>query len=96
MRHPRLVDASVTGYGLDGPERDRAGYDIGAYWARSGIAHTLVPAGELPPPVRSGMGDHVTGVSMAAGVLAKLLERERTGTGGLVATTGEVETLSAG
>jgi crotonobetainyl-CoA:carnitine CoA-transferase CaiB-like acyl-CoA transferase len=86
-RHPRVVYASLTGYGLNGAERDRAGYDIGAYWARSGIAHTLVPEGELPPPVRSGMGDHVTGISLAAGVLAKLIERERTGTGGLVATS---------
>jgi crotonobetainyl-CoA:carnitine CoA-transferase CaiB-like acyl-CoA transferase len=86
-RHPRLVYASVTGYGLDGPERDRAGYDIGAYWARSGIAHTLVPVGELPPPVRSGMGDHVTGMTMAGGIAAKLFERERTGRGGLVATS---------
>jgi crotonobetainyl-CoA:carnitine CoA-transferase CaiB-like acyl-CoA transferase len=86
-RHPRLVYASVTGYGLDGPERDRAGYDVGAFWARSGMAHTMVPPGELPPAIRSGMGDHVTGITMASGVLAKLLERERTGVGGLVATS---------
>ena len=86
-RLPGLVYASVTGYGLDGPDRDRAGYDMGAYWARTGLAHTLVPPGEMPPPLRSGMGDHATGTTMAAGVLAKLLERERTGRGGLVATS---------
>jgi crotonobetainyl-CoA:carnitine CoA-transferase CaiB-like acyl-CoA transferase len=86
-RHPRLVYASLTGYGLEGPERDRAGYDIGAFWARSGLAHTMVPPDELPPGLRSGMGDHVTGISLLSGVLAKLLERERTGVGGLVATS---------
>ena len=86
-RFPRLVYGSLTGYGLQGPDRDRAGYDIGAFWARSGMAHTLVPPGELPPAIRSGMGDHVTGITLAAGVLAKLLERERTGQGGLVATS---------
>ena len=86
-RHPRLVYGSLTGYGLDGPERDRAGYDVGAFWARSGLAHSIVPPGELPPPLRSGMGDHVTGLTMAAGVVAKLLARERTGEGGLVATS---------
>jgi crotonobetainyl-CoA:carnitine CoA-transferase CaiB-like acyl-CoA transferase len=86
-RHPRLVYASLTGYGLDGPDRDRAGYDIGAFWARSGLAHTMVPPDELPPPLRSGMGDHVTGVTLLSGVLAKLLERSRTGRGGLVATS---------
>jgi crotonobetainyl-CoA:carnitine CoA-transferase CaiB-like acyl-CoA transferase len=74
-RHPRLVYASLTGYGLEGPERDRAGYDIGAFWARSGLAHTMVPPDELPPGLRSGMGDHVTGMSLLGGVLAKLLER---------------------
>lgn len=86
-RHPRLVYGLVTGYGLDGPERDRAGYDVGAYWARSGLAHTMVPPGELPPNPRSGMGDHQTGLSLAAGVMAKLVERGRTGTGGLVTTS---------
>jgi crotonobetainyl-CoA:carnitine CoA-transferase CaiB-like acyl-CoA transferase len=81
------VYASLTGYGLEGPESDRAGYDIGAFWARSGLAHTMVPPDELPPGLRSGMGDHVTGMSLLGGVLAKLLERERTGVGGLVATS---------
>ena len=84
---PRLVYGSFTGYGLQGAERDRAGYDVGAFWARSGMAHTLVPPDQLPPSIRSGMGDHVTGIALAAGVLAKLLERERTGVGGLVATS---------
>ncbi len=84
---PGLVYASLTGYGLQGTERDRAGYDVGAFWARSGMAHTLVPPDQLPPSIRSGMGDHVTGITLAAGVLAKLLERERTGVGGLVATS---------
>ena len=86
-RHPQLVYASLTGYGLDGPERDRAGYDIGAFWARSGMAHTMVPPDQLPPPLRAGAGDHTTGITLLAGILAKLLERERTGRGGLVATS---------
>ena len=43
-----------TGYGLEGEDRDRAGYDIGAFWARSGLAHTMVPPGEMPPGLRSG------------------------------------------
>jgi crotonobetainyl-CoA:carnitine CoA-transferase CaiB-like acyl-CoA transferase len=86
-RHPRLVYASLTGYGLEGADRDRAGYDIGAFWARSGLAHTMVPPDELPPPLRSGAGDHITGITLVSGVLAKLLERERTDRGGLVATS---------
>lgn len=86
-RHPALVYGLITGYGLDGPDRDRAGYDVGAFWARSGVAHTIVPPGELPPDLISGFGDHMTGMSLVAGVMAKLLERGRTGIGGLVSTS---------
>ena len=78
---------AISGYGLDGEDRDRAGYDIGAFWARSGLAHTMVPPGEMPPGLRSGMGDHQTGMTLVAGVMAKLFERERTGRGGLVSTS---------
>jgi crotonobetainyl-CoA:carnitine CoA-transferase CaiB-like acyl-CoA transferase len=86
-RHPNLVYGSLTAYGLEGPDRDRAGYDTGSFWAHSGIAHTMVPATQLPPPIRSGAGDHTTALALLSGVLAKLLERERTGRGGLVATS---------
>ncbi|MCB1630411.1 MAG: CoA transferase, partial [Pseudomonadales bacterium] len=57
-RHPRLVYGIITGYGLDGPDADRAAYDIAAFWARSGIAHLLTPPGANPPFQRGGMGDH--------------------------------------
>ncbi|NND74005.1 MAG: CoA transferase [Ilumatobacter sp.] len=86
-RHPHLVYGVISGYGLEGPDADRAGYDIGAYWARSGFAHTMVPPGEMPPTLRSGTGDHHTGMTLAAGVMAKLVERGRTGRGGLVGTS---------
>jgi len=83
-RFPRLVYASVSGYGLSGPETGRAGYDVGAFWARSGIASLMAPGDADPPGVRSGMGDHVTAITAVAGVLAALLEREQTGRGQLV------------
>ncbi len=85
--HPRLVYASITGYGSAGPDAWRPGYDVGAFWARSSMAASLVPPGDLPPGIRSGMGDHVTGMTLVAGILAALLERERTGRGGVVATS---------
>ena len=86
-RHPRLVYASVTGYGLGGPDRDRAGYDIGAFYSRSGFATMMTVGNAAPPALRSGKGDHVTGLAAAGAVLAALLRRERTGKGGLVETS---------
>ncbi len=86
-RFPKMIYASVTGYGLEGDDRNRAGYDIGAFWARSSIAHTLVPPGQLPPSSRSGTGDHTTAMSMVSGICAALFNRERTGEGRLVHTS---------
>lgn len=81
---PHLVYASISGYGLEGPEAHRAGYDVGAFWARSGIASLMAPNGTAPPGIRAGMGDHVTAMTTVAGILAALLDRERTGRGQLV------------
>ena len=86
-RFPRLVYGQLTGYGATGPDVDKAGYDIGAFWSRSGLAHTTVAPDELPPAIRSGQGDHTTGLSMAAGVLAALFDRERTGKGRVVSSS---------
>jgi crotonobetainyl-CoA:carnitine CoA-transferase CaiB-like acyl-CoA transferase len=86
-RFPRLVYGQLTGYGTIGPDVDKAGYDIGAFWSRTGLAHTTVAPDELPPAIRSGQGDHTTGLSMAAGVLAALFDRERTGKGRVVSTS---------
>lgn len=86
-RNPRLVYAAVTGYGLDGPDKDRAAYDIGAFWARSGIAHLLTKPGGEPPFQRGGMGDHGVGMTAAAAISAALYARERSGQGQLVSTS---------
>ncbi|GJM38778.1 MAG: alpha-methylacyl-CoA racemase [Acidimicrobiales bacterium] len=85
--HPRLIYAAITGFGLEGPDRDKAGYDIAAFWARSGIAHLLAPEGEDPPFQRGGMGDHNAGLAGAAMISAALYNRERTGQGQLVSTS---------
>jgi crotonobetainyl-CoA:carnitine CoA-transferase CaiB-like acyl-CoA transferase len=86
-RFPRLIYGIITGYGLEGPDAHRPGYDVGAFWARSGLAASFVPKGRLPPALASGFGDHVTGATLAAGISAALFDRERTGRGHLVATS---------
>ncbi len=86
-RYPRLVYASVTGYGLEGSEKDRAGYDVGAFWARTGVADLFRVGGQPPLALRGGFGDHVTGIATVAGILGALLERAKTGRGRLVETS---------
>ncbi len=85
--NPRLVYAQITGYGPDGPNRDRAAYDIGAFWSRAGVAASLTPEGAPLPQQRGGMGDHMTGMGAAGAVCAALLARERTGKGQRVAVS---------
>jgi crotonobetainyl-CoA:carnitine CoA-transferase CaiB-like acyl-CoA transferase len=79
--NPRLVYCQITGYGLEGPDRDRAAYDVGAFWARAGVAAALTPAGHEIPQQRGGMGDHMAGNGAAGAVCAALLARERSGQG---------------
>ena len=86
-RHPRLVYASLTGYGLEGPDRDAPGYDMAAFGARAGVSDRSTPAGEPPVMLAMGIGDMVTGLTTVSAVLAALLQRERTGRGQLVATS---------
>ncbi|MDA8047047.1 MAG: CaiB/BaiF CoA-transferase family protein [Actinomycetota bacterium] len=86
-RNPRLVYASVSGYGPTGPAEDKPGYDIGAFWSRAGVAAALVGPGNEPPVSRPGMGDHTTALSLVSGILAALLERGRTGRGQTVSTS---------
>ena len=86
-RHPSLVYAIITGYGLEGPDAERGAYDIAAFWARAGIAESLrTPGGPLPFQ-RGGMGDHTIAMTGAAMVSAALVERARTGRGQLVSTS---------
>ena len=85
--NPRLVYAQITGYGPDGPSRDRAAYDVGAFWSRAGVGAMLVPEGQPLPQQRGGMGDHMTGMGAAGAVAAALFSRERTGKGQRVAVS---------
>jgi crotonobetainyl-CoA:carnitine CoA-transferase CaiB-like acyl-CoA transferase len=85
--NPRIVYCQVTGHGPDGPDRDRASYDIGGFWSRAGIGMSLTPAGQPIPQQRGGMGDHMTGLSAAGAISAALFKRERTGEGQRVAAS---------
>ena len=83
----RLVYAIITGYGLKGPLADKPAQDVAAYWSHSGMGRLTIPKDAEIYPNRTGMGDHVTGLAAVAGILAALLERERSGHGRLVETS---------
>lgn len=85
--NPGLVYGLITGYGLAGPDADRAAYDVAAFWSRAGVAHLLTRPGQTPPFQRGGMGDHAAGMTLAAAICAALLARARTGAGQLVTTS---------
>ena len=88
--NPRLVYGIITGYGTAGEERDRAAYDVGAFWARSGIASVLTPPGGSPPFQRGGMGDHGVAMDLAGAICAALVARDKdggSGAGQLVSTS---------
>ncbi|XOV81884.1 MAG: CaiB/BaiF CoA transferase family protein [bacterium] len=86
-RNPGLIYASLTAYGEHGPERDREGFDLVAYWSRSGLMDLVHAPGADPSPALPGMGDHPTAVSMYAGILTALIRRMKTGEGSFVHTS---------
>jgi len=82
--NPRLVYASITGFGQDGPYADRAGYDFIIQGMGGMMSITGLPDGEPGGgPMRSGVAvaDLFTGMYACVTILAALFRRERTGEG---------------
>ena len=79
--NPNIIYARGSGYGDKGPDRDRGGYDMTAFWIHSGIAHAMTPE-EYDVPLQmgvGGMGDSSAGMNLAGGIAGALFHRERTG-----------------
>ncbi|MBI4768035.1 MAG: CoA transferase [Deltaproteobacteria bacterium] len=79
--NPRLIYGSVTGHGMEGPDRDVPAYDITVFWARAGVSHLLTIPGMSGPNPRPAFGDNVAGLGLAFGVMNALYARGRTGVG---------------
>jgi crotonobetainyl-CoA:carnitine CoA-transferase CaiB-like acyl-CoA transferase len=84
--NPRLVVLSITGFGHDGPEGGRAGYDQIAQ-GEAGLMSLTGPSADQPTRVGVPIGDLLSGMYGAYGVLAALHERETTGRGRVVRTS---------
>ncbi len=88
--NPRVVYASLTGYGSHGPDAWRPGFDHAAFWAASGIMGLVGEPLEPPADCRSGQGDHTTSLNLLAATLAALRLRDNTGEAQFVETTLQV------
>ncbi|MEA5135953.1 MAG: CaiB/BaiF CoA-transferase family protein [Candidatus Fimivivens sp.] len=91
-KFPRLIHASVLGYGEKGPEKDRPGYDYTVFFSRTGLMADLAPAGGPPLVPVGGIGDHSVAVALSGGIAAALYKRSVTGQGDKV----DVSLLQAG
>ena len=86
-KNPNMIYASLTAYGERGPERNRKGFDQLTYWARSGLMDLMRAPNTPPTQGLPGMGDHPTAVALYAAIVTGLLNREKTGKGGMVHTS---------
>ena len=83
--NPRLIYCSITGFGQDGPYARRAGYDLLVQGMGGIMDITGSPDGE---PMRAGVAyaDVFTGVYSVVGILAAIVERDKTGHGSYIDT----------
>ena len=85
---PNLVHATLTGYGTTGPDAWRPGYDVTAFFGRSGLSDTMREGEDgVVPRAGTAQGDHTTGLALVAAILAALRLAERTGEGQVVETS---------
>ena len=79
--NPQIIYAAGTGWGPKGPEANQGGYDMTSFWCRSGSAYGTwyVDDERMPSQPGPGYGDSLGGMTIAGGISAALLKRERTG-----------------
>jgi crotonobetainyl-CoA:carnitine CoA-transferase CaiB-like acyl-CoA transferase len=85
--NPRLIYADLTGFGEKGPDANLPGFDLTAYWARSGLLSMTRDAGAPPTWPVSGSGDNATAMGLYSAIVTALYRRERTGKGSYVTTS---------
>ena len=83
-RNEALIYVQVTGFGLEGPDRERPGFDYSAYWSKAGFGMIVGEPGQPPVLPRAANGDYPTAITAAAAALAALYRRVQTGEGEFV------------
>jgi crotonobetainyl-CoA:carnitine CoA-transferase CaiB-like acyl-CoA transferase len=85
--NPRLIYADITGYGSVGPEADKPGFDVTAYWARTGLMQVTHDEDSPPTLPIPGIGDHATASTLYSAIVTGLYRREKTRRGSHVTTS---------
>lgn len=86
-RFPKLIYAHFSGFGLDGPDRDRPGFDTTAFWMRTGAPLDIVLDGQFPARATYAMGDIASASYLLNGILMAIIGREKSGHGTLISTS---------
>jgi crotonobetainyl-CoA:carnitine CoA-transferase CaiB-like acyl-CoA transferase len=83
--NPRLVHATLTGYGPVGPDAARPGYDLTAFFGRGAVLDAMSePSNAAPPRLRPAQGDHTAALALFGSILAALRLVDSTGQGQVV------------
>src|SRR5271156_3386149 len=85
--NPRIIYADITGFGDNGPDASLPGFDITAYWARSGLLASTRDGGAPPTLPVQGSGDYAAAIALYGAIVTGLYLRERTGAGVHVGTS---------
>lgn len=86
-KYPRLVYAHLSGFGLEGPDVARPGFDLTAFWMRSGAATDMAEAGAYPLMPSFAFGDITSASAFLGGILMGLIGRNTTGKGTMISTS---------
>lgn len=86
-RFPRLVYGHLSGFGLEGPDANRPGFDFTAFWMRTGGSIDLIEPDAYPLRPSFGFGDITSASAFLSGILMGLIGRQTTGKGTMVSTS---------
>jgi len=81
--NPRLIYAKISGYGKEGPWKNKPGQDL-LLQAMTGLAYTTGDGNNGPVPFGIAVGDILCGAQLVQGIIAALIRRQKTGTGALI------------
>jgi len=85
--NPRLIYAHITGYGEEGEDTNKPGYDTTAYWARSGLTGLIYDLTVQTGATPCGTGDHPVSLALFSSIMLALYQRQMTGRGARVSTS---------